>query len=444
MDRHDERDLRAERRAHRRAVQHVDAVALRGARERQAVPDRVAHAPSSPARRRPSVAAHLELGLRFEPVEEVRQIAGRPGLRQGERRGVETHAQHGTKCLRALFRNPCRWASPQARHVKRRACSSPRGTRLVALGERAFDALRDRLRAHRVRRARPRRRTPRRATAWAEATTGVPQAIASTTGIPKPSKSDGYAKTLRRRGRARAARSSGTNPSAVTPSPASSCSAQCTGEPATTSSSSGRCERTSSMRRDERGQVLARLERRHRRARTAPPRSALGPLGRVALVDPRVGDRIRSRGTPSVSATSSAVNSEIAKIRSHVVAAFAYFAAVHPARQRRDPLRDSAAGRGRGRSSSAIRLAARGYIQSEKWKTSSCPASRSTLGKPSRLHAVLQVCDDGPTTTIFCSTERPASASLMRGAPRGPTTANATSSCCPAAASAVPRSMPSR
>ena len=31
---------------------------------------------------------------------------------------------------------------------------------------------------------------------WDEATTGVPHAIASTTGIPKPSKSDGYANTL--------------------------------------------------------------------------------------------------------------------------------------------------------------------------------------------------------------------------------------------------------
>src|SRR5262245_66546616 len=66
-----------------------------------------------------------------------------------------------------------------------------------------------------------------------------------------------------------------------------------------------------------------------------------------------------------------------------------------------------------------------GYIQSEKWKTSSFPTSRSTLGKPSRLHAVLQVCDEGPVTTIFCSTERPARASLMRGAARGPAIAEA-------------------
>ena len=93
----------AERCAHARAVEHVDSVAPRCPRERHRIPDRVARDPSQPAGSTERVAADLERRVLFDPFQEVGQVAGGSRFRQGERRDVETHAEHGVKCLRELW-----------------------------------------------------------------------------------------------------------------------------------------------------------------------------------------------------------------------------------------------------------------------------------------------------------------------------------------------------
>ena len=104
VDRDDEREARAEGRAHRGAMEHVDPVASRSARERPGIPERVSHDPPQPAGSFERIALHLERGVLLEPVQQVGQVAGGSRFRQGERREVEANAQHGRKCLRALCR----------------------------------------------------------------------------------------------------------------------------------------------------------------------------------------------------------------------------------------------------------------------------------------------------------------------------------------------------
>ena len=82
-----------------------------------------------------------------------------------------------------------------------------------------------------------------------------------------------------------------------------------------------------------------------------------------------------------------------------------------------------------------------GYIHSLKTNASSGPARRSTGGRPSRLHAVRSACEAGSGISR-CSTGMPASASRIRAGPRRLVGANATSSCAPAAADAIPASEP--
>ena len=56
----------------------------------------------------------------------------------------------------------------------------------------------------------------------------------------------------------------------------------------------------------------------------------------------------------------------------------------------------------------------RGYIQSEKWKTSSGPARRSTAGWPARLQSVRQTYAEGGSVTRRRSTGSSARASWSR------------------------------
>ena len=274
--------------------------------------------------------------------------------------------------------------------MKRLACSSPagRGCSRSDSARSMPSAIASGARPDR--RARPRRRRPRRATDGTRRRPGCRTPSPRRSGSRSPRR----ATDTRRRsrlGRAPGSCSSGTNPSAVTPSPASSCSAQWTGAPATTSSSSGRFARTSacaatSVDRFLRGSSVAT-------ARTyGSSRSALGP--RACSARRRPGTRRRSARAESRASAPrrSAVNSEMATITSQVCAAFAVLRAVHAAGSAGAPTPDGAAERGRRRSSSAARRAARGYIQSEKWKTSSGPTSRSTFGEPSRLQAVRHRC----------------------------------------------------
>ena len=135
----------------------------------------------------------------------------------------------------------------------------------------------------------------------------------------------------------------------------------------------------------------------------------------------------RSRGKPSVAATSSAVNAELAKITSHVSRRVRVLVRVHRARAGRSPTRESAAARGRGSSSRARRLRCGGYIQSVKWSTSNGPSQRSAGGQPRRDQAVRQPC---APMNVFSrsSTGMPASTSGITRRPSGEVGANATTS----------------
>ena len=66
-----------------------------------------------------------------------------------------------------------------------------------------------------------------------------------------------------------------------------------------------------------------------------------------------------------------------------------------------------------------------GYIQSEKWKTSKCPRTRSMLGRPAWLQATRHASATGSVTMTGSATS-PFRAWRIRYAPRRPTGANAT------------------
>ena len=77
-----------------------------------------------------------------------------------------------------------------------------------------------------------------------------------------------------------------------------------------------------------------------------------------------------------------------------------------------------------------------GYIQSEKWRTSTGPRNRSTGGLPSRLQACRQKCARGRKRRRT-STGIPSSAAGIALRPFELVGANATISCSPPAAAAA-------
>jgi len=138
---------------------------------------------------------------------------------------------------------------------------------------------------------------------------------------------------------------------------------------------------------------------------------------------------------------SRAVNSEFVKRRSHVRAAFRYFAPCI-----RTVRRCVQSGNRSGTRSWIIVArtppACGGYIQSEKWSTSNCPTIRSAGGLPARLQAVRQACANGSVGRRR-STSIPSSAASIAARPSRLAGAQATISCSPPAASTRPPSDPS-
>ena len=278
--------------------------------------------------------------------------------------------------------------------MKRCACSSPSGTRLSRSESAPFDALGDRLGARRVR-------------ADGRVAAGLVERRMGRGNHRRPARHrlddrDPEALEERRVGERRCAAveagscSSGTNPSAVTPSPPSSCSRPLDrrARRRRARARAAACGRARAPRPARTGSCAARASQR--RGRTGVRARPCGPSGVYRSSTPGIRDRDPlARKGERLRATSSAVNSRDREDQVAGLRRVRVLAPVHPPGQRRHPFRDGAAATGRRPSSSAARRAARGYIQSEKWKTSSCPASRSTFGKPSRLQAVLQVCDGG-------------------------------------------------
>ena len=87
-------------------------------------------------------------------------------------------------------------------------------------------------------------------------------------------------------------------------------------------------------------------------------------------------------------------------------------------------------------------LRCRGYIQSEKWKTSRPPASLSTGGWPARLQIVRQRFAEGGSATIRRSTSRSRRELSTSDRARMLITPRATISCRSSAASTSPCSEP--
>ena len=235
---------------------------------------------ASPCRRRPSRTGAARARDQPRARRGVRQVAGRPSAGQRQRRGVEAHAQHGTsvseRCSESMQMGLA--AGPPGEALR---MLEPERDEALALRERSFDARRRSPPRSSGPPAPPRRRSDSSSDGWDEATTGVPHAIASTTGIPKPSKSDGYANDVRAAvelgqlvvGNEAERRHAVTGELLRSPSGRARRRRRARARAA--------AARTSAMRRDERGQVLARLERRHGEDVRLV---ALGPaaLGRVA------------------------------------------------------------------------------------------------------------------------------------------------------------------
>ena len=136
------------------------------------------------------------------------------------------------------------------------------------------------------------------------------------------------------------------------------------------------------------------------------------------------------------------MNSELATITSQVRAACRYFATFWRRVRGCDPLRDSASGTRSWIDRRAHAARWRGYIQSEKWKTSSGPTSRSTAGVPTRLQSVRQRWADGGKRDEPLFDGNAVEASSSRPRERMLTGANATISCSPAGRLGEPRSEP--
>ena len=154
-------------------------------------------------------------------------------------------------------------------------------------------------------------------------------------------------------------------------------------------------------------------------ARASPTPEHVRPaqVGRLALGREDAGRsrgrrrRTRSSGTPSSSTTSPPVKRELTKIRSHVCAACSYFGPCM-----RSVSGSTHSGKRSGTRSWTVvaRRPARcgGYIQSEKWKTSSRPTSRSTGSRPRRLQACRSACG-----AAACAPRRRARRAPRRSAP---------------------------
>ena len=147
--------------------------------------------------------------------------------------------------------------------------------------------------------------------------------------------------------------------------------------PTTASRRSSRAEERVCL--DERREVLARLERRHREDVVAAE-LGLRAVAREDVVDSRAAPPARDpRARRAARRRRAPVNAEFAKTRSHVRAAFRYFAVCM---RRVRPCTHSGWRSGTRSWIVVARIPARcgGYIQSEKWSTSIGPRKRSTFG----------------------------------------------------------------
>ena len=186
VDRHDQRHARAHRAAMGRAMQDVDAVSPRRGAETGTSARRAAG--ESPCATPPSDSAELDVVGRSSSCSSSADVARRARTCQSERRDVDPYAHHAELSayaprirLAAARPEAPRLVEPSRR--ARRDRRAPRGSR-----PRTPRGCPDR-------RALPRPRTPRRATGAKTRRPGAPQAIASMTGIPKPSNREGYANT---------------------------------------------------------------------------------------------------------------------------------------------------------------------------------------------------------------------------------------------------------
>src|SRR6266511_4630283 len=193
VDRDDERHPRTEWSAHGWAMEDVEAVASSGQGQRGQVPRGVTDDPGRAARAAEGIAAQLERTFGRQGGEEAGDVASGAGPGQGERRDVDPDSELGHGTSRSVS-EPSRVAREVrlAARVPREpgGVDKPVGDETISLDERALDGVGEGLRAARIG---PDRRVACRLVeeACEDATTGTPLAIASTTGIPKPSKSEG-------------------------------------------------------------------------------------------------------------------------------------------------------------------------------------------------------------------------------------------------------------
>src|SRR5207244_4420986 len=140
-------------------------------------------------------------------LEEMLEVARRSRPRLDERRDVHADPDH----RETVSEKPARYTRPHSGHVKRAACRRPAATRRSrSASARSIAAASSSGRSGSARTAASPAASSR--DGCDEATTGTPLAIASTIGMPKPSKRDGYTKTAAPRYR-RASSSSSTKPS---------------------------------------------------------------------------------------------------------------------------------------------------------------------------------------------------------------------------------------
>src|SRR5581483_3360774 len=361
----DERDTALHRAAVGRAVEHVSI--SRTTRQHVRVPREVEPERSGPARGEAAQPLHLHLAL--DAWKKRAEIPRCPSTRELERRDVDGDPHRADS-------QAARCAVPFASHVKRIACSIPRGTRSPrSATARSIPAAIASTSSGSARTA----ASPAASSSdgCEETTHGVPHAIASITGMPNPSNRDGYTNARAPRYR-RGSSSSGGYSIHVAPGPRASTPPHPRG-PTMRSSMPSRSAAAIADARFLRGSSVPTA------SRYSP--SARGPSGVNASPTPGYATWMRERSTPSVSATSSPVNSELTMTTSQARAACRYLAAcmlrVLPWTQ---------PGKCSGTRSCTIveRMPARwgGYIQSPKWKTSSRPTNASSGGAPRRDHAV--------------------------------------------------------
>src|SRR4029079_3973561 len=150
------------------------------AREHERVPDGISHDGCQTGR-------PLEPDLLvLVPVEEGAEGARRAGLRLGERRDVDPDAHY------SLSESASYIACPVAVHVNGRAWSSPRQTNSSRRATAPASAA-DQASGSSGSARRPTSPEASSSDGCDEATTGTALAIASTIGMPKPSKREGYA-----------------------------------------------------------------------------------------------------------------------------------------------------------------------------------------------------------------------------------------------------------